>query len=120
VIRPPTLAMPQITPQRDPRALPASSTAVAGSAFYDARDTSSDGAGVRGNDTGWQMAHTTDYRVRAADITAIFTDSPARFRYSKERSIERGKSMLSPRVFAAILKTSVTMLGTPAMMPGTY
>jgi hypothetical protein len=133
LIRPPSLTMPQLTPQRDSRALPASSTAIAGSAFYDTRDTSSDGAGVRGKDTGWQMAHTTDYRVRAADTTVIFTDRPARFRYSKERTIERGKSMMSPRVFVAILRTSamtprtsvmiprtsVTMLGTPVTTPGT-
>ena len=83
LIRPPTLTMPQLTPQRDSRALPASSIAVAGSSFYDARDTSSDGAGVRRKGTGQQMAHITDYRVRAADITMIFTERPARFRYNK-------------------------------------
>jgi hypothetical protein len=60
------LVMPQLTPQRDSKALAASSTA-SGSAFYDTRDPPSDGATVRGRDTGSQMLYTTDYRVRAAD-----------------------------------------------------
>jgi hypothetical protein len=51
----------RLTSQRDPRALVASSTAVAlpfGSPFYGIRDTPSDGAIVRGRDTGWQTAYT--------------------------------------------------------------
>jgi hypothetical protein len=46
--------------QRDSRALAASSTAIVlpfGSPFYGTRDTSSDGAIVRGRNTGWQMAY---------------------------------------------------------------
>jgi hypothetical protein len=46
--------------RRDSRALAASSTAIAlsiGSAFCDTRDTPSDGATVRGRDTGWQTAY---------------------------------------------------------------
>jgi len=49
-------------PQGDSRALAASSTAIAlsiGAAFFDTngRDTLSDGAAVRGRDTGWQTAY---------------------------------------------------------------
>jgi hypothetical protein len=69
LIRPSTLTMPQLTPQRDSSALAASSTA-SGSAFYDTRDPPSDKATVRGRDTGSQMPYTTDYRVRAADSTS--------------------------------------------------
>ena len=50
-----------LTSQRDPRAIAASSTAIAlsiSSAFCDTRDTPSDGANVRGRDTGWQTAYT--------------------------------------------------------------
>ena len=132
LIRPPTLTMPQLTPQRDSRALPVSSTAVAGSAFYDTRDTSSDGAGVRGKDTGWQMAHITDYRVRAAGPTMVFTERPARFRYNKWCMIEPGISTMTPRTFvtiqrtsamtprasAVILRTSLIIPRTSLMIPG--
>ena len=60
---PPPKLVRNLTPQRDSRVLPASSTAIAGSAFYDTRNTFSDGAAVRGRDIDLQMAHTTDYRV---------------------------------------------------------
>jgi hypothetical protein len=49
-----------LTSQRDSRVLAATSTAIAlsiGSAFYNTRDTSSDGAAVRGRDAGWQTAY---------------------------------------------------------------
>ena len=80
--RPSTLTIPRLTPQRDSRALAASSTA-SGSAFCDTRDLPSDSATVRGRDTGWQMPYTMDYRVRTADPTVIFAERPARFRYNK-------------------------------------
>lgn len=47
-------------PQRDPRALVASSTAIAlsiASPFYDDIDTPGDGATVGGRDTAWQTAY---------------------------------------------------------------
>jgi hypothetical protein len=118
LIRPSTLTMPQITPQRDSRALAASSTA-SGSVFYDTRDPPSDSATAQGRDTGWQTPYTTDYRVRTVDPTVIFAERPARFRYNKERTIERGKSTMSPKIFVAILKTSVTTLRTFLMIPRT-
>ena len=118
LIRPSTLTMPQLTPQRDSSALAASSTA-SGSAFYDTRDPPNDSATVRGRDTGSQMPYTTDYRVRAADPTVIFAECPARFRYNKERTIERGKSTMSPKTFVAILRTSVTTPRTSVAIPRT-
>jgi hypothetical protein len=110
---PPAELVRNLTPQRDSRALAASSTAVAGSAFCDTRDTSSDGAAVRGRDTGCQMAQITDYRVRATGPTVIFAEHPARFQYNKECTIERGTSTMTPRTSVAIPKTS-------AMIPGTF
>ena len=56
----PVPTLQQLTSQRDPRALAALSTAIAfpfGSPFYSTRDVSSDGATVRGRDTGWQTAY---------------------------------------------------------------
>ena len=99
------------TPQRDSRTLAASSAAT-GAAFYDTRGTSSDGAAVRRSDTGWQTPYVADYRVRATSPTVIFTELPARFRYNKECTIEREKSTMTPRTFAVIPRTSVTILGT--------
>ena len=110
------LVMPQLTPQRDSRALAASSTA-SGSAFYDTRHPPSDNATVRGQDTGWQMPHTTDYRVRAADPTVIFAELSARFQYNKERTTERGKSTMLPKTFVTILRTSVTTPRTSVTTP---
>ena len=49
-----------LSSRRDPRALGATSSAVAlslGSAYYDAYDSSSDGSTVRERDTGWQTAY---------------------------------------------------------------
>ena len=60
----------QFISQRDPRALAAASTAVAlsfGSPFYGTGDASSDGAIVRGRDTGWQTAY--DAARMALEIT---------------------------------------------------
>jgi hypothetical protein len=57
---PPAELVQQLISQRDPRALAAASTAVAlsfGSPFYGTSDASSDGATVRGRDTGWQPAY---------------------------------------------------------------
>jgi hypothetical protein len=57
---PPPELVQNLTSQRDSRALAATSTAIAlsiGSAFYNTRDTSGDGATVRGRDTGWQTAY---------------------------------------------------------------
>jgi hypothetical protein len=116
---PPPKRVRNLSPQRDSRALAASSTA-SGSAFYDTRDPPSDGATVRGQYTGWQIPHTTDYRVRAADPTVIFAERPARFRYNKERTIERGKSTILPKTFVAILRTSVTTPRTSMKTPRTF
>ena len=38
-----------------------------------------------------------DYQVRAAGLTVIVTEHPARFHYNKECTRERGKSMTKPR-----------------------
>jgi hypothetical protein len=108
--------MPQLTPQRDSSALAASSTA-SGSAFYDIRDPPGDGATIRGQGTGWQMPHTTDYRVRPADPTVIFAELSARFQYNKERTIGPGKSTMSPKTFVAIPRTSVTTQRTSVTTP---
>ena len=57
---PPAELVQDLVLRRDSRALAASSTAIAfsiGSAFCDTRDTSGDGATVRGRDTGWQTAY---------------------------------------------------------------
>jgi hypothetical protein len=116
LIRSSTLIMSQLTPQRDSRALTASSTA-SGSAFYDTRDPPSDGAGVRGKDMGWQMAHVTDYRVRVAASTVGFAERLARFRYNREFKIERGKSTMTPRTSVAIPKTSLMTLRTSVVTP---
>jgi hypothetical protein len=115
--RPPTLVMPQLT-LGDSRTPAASSTAN-GSVFYDTRDTSSDGATVRGRDTDWQTPYVTDYRVRAAGPAAIFAEPPPRFRYNKERTIERGKSAMTPRTFVTTQRTSVMTPRTSAAIPRT-
>jgi hypothetical protein len=39
----------------------------------------------------------TDYQVRAADPSVIFSDRPPRFRYNKECTKGQGKSMTRPR-----------------------
>jgi hypothetical protein len=118
LIRSSILIMSQLMPQRDSRALTASSTA-SGSAFYDTRDLPSDGAGIRGKDTGWQMAHITDYRVGAAAPTVIFAEHLARFRYNREYKIERGKSTITPRTSAVIPKTSLITPRTSVVIPRT-
>jgi hypothetical protein len=48
----------------------------------------------------------TDYQVRAAGPTVIFTECPARFRYNKEYTRERRKSTMTPRTFIVIPRTS--------------
>jgi hypothetical protein len=57
---PPAELVQNLASQRSSRTLAVSSTAIAlsiGSAFHDMRDTSSDGAAVRGWGTGWQTAY---------------------------------------------------------------
>jgi hypothetical protein len=39
----------------------------------------------------------TDYQVGATDLIVIFTECPPRCRYSKQCTIERGRSMTAPR-----------------------
>jgi hypothetical protein len=58
----PAKLIQNLTSQRNSSTLAATSTAIAlsiGSAFYDTRDTFSDGATVRGRDTGWRAAYHT-------------------------------------------------------------
>jgi hypothetical protein len=57
---PPSELVQQLASQRNYGVLAASSTAIAlsiGSPLYDTGDTSSDGAGIQGRDTGWQTAY---------------------------------------------------------------
>ena len=57
---PPAEVVRDLASRRDPRALAATSTAIAlslGSVLYDTNDTSGDGAGVQGKGSGWHTAY---------------------------------------------------------------
>jgi hypothetical protein len=72
---PPAELVQNYTTQRDSRALAASSTVIAlsiSSAFYGTRDTSGDGAAVRGRDTGWRTAY--EAAKMAVEITREASD----------------------------------------------
>jgi hypothetical protein len=51
----------------------------------------------------------TDYQVRAAGLTVVFTDYPARFRCNKECTRGRGKFVMTPRTSSVTPGTSLTM-----------
>ena len=71
----PAQLVQDLASRRDSRALAASSTAIAlsiGSAFYDTRNTPSDGAAVQGRDTGWQTAYNA--AKMAVEITKESSD----------------------------------------------
>ena len=61
----------------------------------------------------------TDYQVRATGPIVISTERPARFRYNKECTRERGRSTMTPRTYMVIPRTSVMIPGTFLVIPRT-
>jgi hypothetical protein len=61
----------------------------------------------------------TDYQVRATSTTVVFTENPARFRYNKECTSGRGRSITTQERFIPPQGQSVMILGTYSTIPRT-